>query len=153
MRNAREQALSPPSRPPIMHSTYLAPWWLLCKIYGSALALLNLWNTPTSSWTSNHSGENPLEVLPATPPWSGGGARACAPLAFSCLLEKFKEKEEKKGKTKKEKERKERKKERKKDRSACLKCAGVVCPTSTLTTAAPSELAAWSCPCRPTAWL
>ena len=43
-------------------------------------------------------------------------------MAFSCLREKPKQKKRKK-KTKK------RRKERKKGRSACLKCAGVVCPT------------------------
>ena len=71
--NAREQALFPP--PPIMHATYLVPWWPLCKTHGPALTLSNLWNTPTSSWKSiaNRPEENPLGFLSATPPWLGGG--------------------------------------------------------------------------------
>ena len=51
---------------------------------------------------------------------------ACPPLAFSCLLEKPKKK-----KIKEKEETTEGRKERKKDRRACLKCAGVVCPTGT----------------------
>ena len=65
----------------------------------------------------------------------GGGA--CAPLAFSCSLE---EEDEEKKERRKEVLDHERGKSNK--QACCLKCAGVVCPTGTLTAAAPSGLAA-----------
>ena len=53
-------------------------------------------------------------------------------------------------KRKESKRKRKRRKERKKDRSGCLKCAGVVCPTGAQPRPPPSGLAARSFPCRPT---
>ena len=70
-----------------------------------------------------NQGDTAEVLVLLVPSLVGGGARA--PLAFSCLLDEVIKSTNKK-----------------KEGSACLKCAGVVCPTGTLTAAAPVGLAA-----------
>ena len=106
--------------------------------------LRNLLAVPKHKTCGNHSEENRLEVLSATPPWfGGGGGGGLRPFGLQLLTGKAGEKKKKKpGKKKKKKRKREKiRKERKRQ-----KCLSEVCWCGVshrrLTAAAPSGLAA-----------
>ena len=150
VRNAREQALFPPSP----YNTFNLPDAFVASLQDPWLRM----RTDLVELVEHTNKQLKVKPFRREPPWgtasytplvwrAWGAWGACAPLAFSCLLEKAKKK-----KRKREREKKE--KEGKKEGQKCL--SGVCwCGVSHrhLTTADTSGLAARSCPCRPTDWL